>query len=108
MPSNYFIVFMGGLILSWLFILLLRKISIKFKILFSQGIPLVGGLGIGAAFIICYVLFIAGSLPKEMFGVIISSALILIFGAVDDWREMSIMPKFLVQIIAAVCLFFLE
>lgn len=101
MRSNYFIIFTVGLILSWLFILLLKKISLKFKILFSQGIPLVGGLGIGAAFIICYVLFMAGSLPKEMFGVIISASIILIFGMVDDWREMSIMPKFFVQIIAA-------
>jgi len=101
MGSNYFIIFMGGLIFSSLLILLLRKISLKFKILFSRGMPLVGGLGIGASFILCYGLFIAGSLPKEMFGIIISSCVILIFGAVDDWREMSIMAKFLVQLIAA-------
>ena len=100
MRSNYFIIFFAGLILSALFIFLLRKISLKFKMLLSQNMPLVGGLGIGASFIICCLAF-SGSLPKEMLGIIIPAYIILIFGIVDDWRELSIMAKFLVQLIAA-------
>ncbi|MCX5668879.1 MAG: MraY family glycosyltransferase [Candidatus Omnitrophica bacterium] len=100
MRSNYFIVFMGGLIISALFIFLFRKISLKFKLLLSQGMPLVGGLGIGASFIICCLLLTA-SLPREMLGIITCAYIILIFGVVDDWRELSIIPKFLVQFIAA-------
>lgn len=106
MRSNYFIIFLGGLMLSALFIFLLRKISLKFKMLLSRNMPLVGGLGIGASFIICYLAF-SGSLPKEMLGIIIPAYIILIFGVVDDWRELSIMAKFLVQLIAASLLIFL-
>ncbi len=101
MRGNCFIVFSGGLILSSLFIFLLRKISLKFKIFFSRGIPLIGGIGIGASLIICCGLFTAGSLPKEIFGIIAFSCIILFFGVFDDWREMSILAKFLVQLIAA-------
>ena len=97
---NYFIIFMVGLVLSALFIFLLRKISQKRKILFSQNIPLVGGLGIGAAFIIACVLFVAGSLSKEMLGMIFSSSIILILGVLDDWRELTIVAKLIVQLIA--------
>lgn len=105
MRSNYFVAFIAGLMLSALFILLLRKISIKFKILSLRGMPLVG-LGVAVSFIICFGLFTAGSSFKEMLGIVISACIILIFGAVDDWREMSILAKFLVQLTAASLLIF--
>jgi UDP-GlcNAc:undecaprenyl-phosphate GlcNAc-1-phosphate transferase len=40
------------------------------------------------------------SLLQEIKGIIIASFIMLVFGIIDDWRELSILAKFLVQIIA--------
>ncbi len=57
----------------------------------------------GLSFIIaCLVGFLSyGSLPLEVKGIIAASFILLVFGVIDDWRELSILAKFSVQIIAA-------
>jgi UDP-GlcNAc:undecaprenyl-phosphate GlcNAc-1-phosphate transferase len=45
-------------------------------------------------------IFIYPVFTPEVKGIIISSFLVLIFGIIDDWRELSILAKFIVQIIA--------
>lgn len=52
------------------------------------------------------VFFVYRSLPQEVVGIIITSLIMLIFGVIDDLRELSIPAKFLVQIIAISLLIF--
>jgi len=103
---KYLIVFSGALISSMLCIFLLARVSLKYKILYARGIPLVGGLGIGAAFVFSsclgvYVFGIAGTKIITILGV---SLLMLVFGIVDDLKELSILQKILAQSLCAALL----
>ncbi len=96
--------FLGGIVL----VFLLRKFSVKYSILIPQGIPLIGGIAMGLSFIIaCFAgLLFYRSLSQGIRGIIIASFIMLAFGVVDDWKELSIVAKFLVQIIATSLLVF--
>jgi len=103
---KYLIVFSSALISSMLCIFLLAKFSLKYKILQTRGISLVGGLGIGAAFVFSsclgiYVFGIAGTKTLAILGV---SLIMLAFGIVDDLKELSILQKFLAQFFCAALL----
>jgi len=100
------IVFSSALISSILCIFLLAKVSLKYKILQIKGIPLVGGLGIGIAFIFSSALgvFMFGIPGDKILAVLGVSFLMLFFGIVDDLRELSILQKFLAQSFCAVLL----
>jgi UDP-GlcNAc:undecaprenyl-phosphate GlcNAc-1-phosphate transferase len=106
MLIKYLIVFLDGLLLSVILINLLMKIPFFRKYLSSQGIPLIGGLGIGSAFIFSSLLGFSmfGNFSKAVTGIVVSSTFILIFGLIDDSRELSVLTKFLSQIIAATLL----
>ena len=106
MVTNYLFVVIASFLLSILFILLFRRIASKYNILKLQGIPLIGGIGIGISFLIVslIIFFLLKVLSLEMFGIILSSLLMLVFGIIDDWRELSVIAKFLVQIIATTLL----
>ncbi len=73
-----------------------------------------GGIAMGIPFIILYLwvhslgfFYIPRSiLSWQVFGIIISSLIMLVFGVVDDWKELSITTKFLTQIIATSLLIF--
>ncbi len=108
MLINYFLLPLSGFSLSAFLIKVLKKFSLRFKILISQGIPLIGGIAIAISFILVSLLSFSlyRGLSKEVVGIIISSSFILIFGAFDDWRELSIWAKFLVQIMACSLLIF--
>jgi UDP-GlcNAc:undecaprenyl-phosphate GlcNAc-1-phosphate transferase len=93
-----------GLIL----ISLLKKLSLKYRFLISKEISLVGGLALAIAFIfatLCGILSL-GVPSREIFGIIIASFLMLVFGVIDDWHELSVATKFSVQIIATTLLIF--
>jgi len=62
----------------------------------------------GLSFILsCLVGFsLYGGFSPQVRGIIIASSIMLIFGIIDDWRELSILTKFLVQIIATSLLIF--
>jgi len=66
------------------------------------GIPLIGGIAIGLSFVLASTLSLSlyRGFSKEIIGIIIASFMMLIFGVIDDLRELSISAKFLVQIIA--------
>jgi UDP-GlcNAc:undecaprenyl-phosphate GlcNAc-1-phosphate transferase len=104
--TNYLFIVIASFLLSILFILLFRRIASKYNILKLQDIPLIGGIGMGISFLIVslIILFLFKVLSLEMFGIILSSLLMLVFGIIDDWRELSVIAKFLVQIIAATLL----
>jgi len=76
--------------------------------LILKGIPLIGGIGIGASFILVslFSLAVYKYLSKEIIGLIASSGIMLAFGIIDDWHELSVWAKFLVQIIATTLLIF--
>jgi UDP-GlcNAc:undecaprenyl-phosphate GlcNAc-1-phosphate transferase len=103
---KYLIIFSTALISSMLCISLLARLSLKSKILYARGIPLVGGLGIGIAFVIAsflgvYVFGIAGAKILAILGV---SVMVLFFGIIDDLKELSIIQKFLAQSFCAILL----
>jgi len=108
MFGGYALIVLAGFLSGIFFIRLLRKFSLKYNLLSPKGIPLVGGLGMGLSFIIVFLLslFLYGCAWKELLGIVISSLTMLIFGAIDDWRELSIWAKFLAQIISTALLFY--
>jgi UDP-GlcNAc:undecaprenyl-phosphate/decaprenyl-phosphate GlcNAc-1-phosphate transferase len=96
---KYLIILSGALISSMLCIFLLAKASLKYKILQARGMPLVGGLGIGAAFTFssCLGIYVFGIPGAKIFTILGASLLMLFFGVVDDLKELSILQKFLAQ-----------
>ncbi|MBL7196823.1 MAG: undecaprenyl/decaprenyl-phosphate alpha-N-acetylglucosaminyl 1-phosphate transferase [Candidatus Omnitrophica bacterium] len=90
------------------FVFLFKKLAFKYNLLISQGIPLIGGISIGLSFSIACLLgfFLYGGFLREAIGLIIAAIIILIFGVIDDRRELSIIAKFLVQIVATTLLIF--
>ncbi|MDD5409000.1 MAG: MraY family glycosyltransferase, partial [Candidatus Omnitrophica bacterium] len=103
---KYLIIFSGALISSILCIFLLAKTSLKYKILQARSIPLVGGLGIGIAFVFssCLGAYVFGIGGTKIFIVLGVSLLMLFFGIIDDLKELSILQKFLAQSFCAVLL----
>ncbi len=98
----YFFLILNGFLPGLVFIYILNKFSRRYNLLMPKGIPLVGGIGMGLSFIFVAlaVLLINKGLLKEIIGIIASSSVMLAFGVFDDWRELSIGSKFLMQIIA--------
>jgi len=99
-------VFFISIFFASLLTFLLKRVSLRKNILISQGTPLVGGISIGMAFFIAsfFTSFFWLKLPYEINGVILGSGIILISGIIDDRRELSIIGKFLIQIIATTVL----
>ncbi len=66
----------------------------------NKPIPRMGGLGIFLGFLISFLIF--GKVNTELRGILIGAGLIVALGIVDDIKALRAIPKFLVQIIAAV------
>lgn len=98
MSFFYLIVFLMSFLSGIILIALFKKLSLKFKILTSKGIPLIGGVGMGLSFILTsFGLWHTTS-------IIFPALLILIFGIIDDWRQLTVSAKLFVQIIATALL----
>ena len=108
MPMQYFIIVLTGFLSGVFLVTLLKKFSLSHNLLIAKGIPLVGGIGLGLSFLLISlsILFIYRGLSREIIGLIVSSGLMLAFGVIDDWKELSVQAKFLVQIIATSLLIF--
>jgi UDP-GlcNAc:undecaprenyl-phosphate GlcNAc-1-phosphate transferase len=104
----YSLIALSGFLLGAFLISTLKKFSLSHNLLILKGIPLIGGIGIGASFILVslFSLAVYKYLPKEIIGIIASSGIMLAFGIIDDWHELSVWAKFLVQIIATTLLIF--
>ena len=98
---KYLSVFLSAFLLSLLSVGVLKKISQKFGILKPKGVPLVGGMGIGLSFIFVSLLpfVFLGKLSRELVGIAVCSALMLVFGVFDDRRELSVKAKLLFQVL---------
>lgn len=97
----------AGFIIALVILFALRKISLKSKLLLSNGgIPLIGGSGIVTAFILTAVpaFFSLRNFSPEAAGILSASLLMYIFGLIDDRKELSVIAKFTVQIIATAIL----
>jgi UDP-GlcNAc:undecaprenyl-phosphate/decaprenyl-phosphate GlcNAc-1-phosphate transferase len=109
MMLKYGIIFTAALTFGAVLTFLLAKISLKYKILKTGDIPLVGGLGIGLAFVFSL------SLGIYMFNLAIAKILavagvclfMLILGVIDDLKELSVVQKFLAQSLCAILLILL-
>ena len=101
LTTNYpfVVIALGSFLLGVVFILVFRKIAIKNNILIPDKMPLVGGIGMGLSFILVSAFSFSG-LPAKITGILAASGLMLIFGVIDDWRELSVSKKFFVQLIA--------
>ncbi|MFH1413460.1 MAG: MraY family glycosyltransferase [Candidatus Omnitrophota bacterium] len=90
--------------MSTIFTALLMKAKVKLSS--PKGISLIGGLGIGLVFIFDSLLgfIIFRNLSEFPIGLIVPAVIILVFGLIDDYRELSIKAKFLVQIAATALL----
>ncbi len=101
-----FFLFSGAL--GALYIFLLQRAAFKTKILLSGSTPLVGGLGIGLSFLCaCFLgFFVYRGLWQGAAGIVIPALIMLFFGLVDDWHELSVVAKFLAQIVATTLLIF--
>ena len=76
----------------------------------STPIPVTGGIALFFAFFISQ--FLIRGFSKEFLGFFIASCLILAIGLLDDWyksqgKELSALPKFIVQILACSIVFFM-
>ena len=108
MPINYLFIVLAGFLLGVFFISIFKKFALKRKVLLSRETPSVGGIGMGFSFILVSLfsfIFYQG-LSREITGIIVASSIMLIFGIIDDWRELSVSNKFLVQIISTFLLIF--
>ncbi len=101
----YIFLFLSTLITGALLTLFLRKVSISRNILIGKsGISLAGGISIAFTFLIFYCLASLVLGFKVNIKIIVPSFVMLIFGVLDDWRELSVLTKFAVQIIATLIL----
>lgn len=66
----------------------------------NKPIPRMGGLGIFLGFLVSFLIF--GKLNTEIRGILIGAGIIVALGIIDDIKALRALPKFLVQLIAAV------
>lgn len=103
MLINYILLLLIGFSTVAAFIVLFRKLVLRYNIFIIQGIPLIGGISMGLSFlIVCsFSFFLDKTLSFGMIGgAIIAALIMLLFGALDDWHALTVRGKFLVQIIA--------
>jgi UDP-GlcNAc:undecaprenyl-phosphate GlcNAc-1-phosphate transferase len=86
--------------------LVLTKASLRYKVLQAKGVPVVGGLAIGISFIVSSSLgmFVFGTASGKIFSIAGVSIFMLLFGIVDDLKELSVLQKFLAQSFCAALL----
>lgn len=103
---KYGIIFTAALTSGIVFTSLLAKISLKYKIFRVKDIPLVGGLGMGLAFVFSLGLgiYTFDLSVSKILAVSVACLFMLFLGIVDDLKELSVAQKFLGQAICAVLL----
>ena len=100
--------FVSNALLTVLFILFLMRIARQRKIMMSQDTPVIGGIGMGLSFLATFALYLFSSRTgqHQLSATIIASLVMLIFGILDDLKELSVLKQFMVQVIATSVLVF--
>ena len=106
MPINYLLIALAAFSAGFILINLFKKLTLHSRVLMSKDTPLGGGIAIGITFIVVsiFTLRYYGVFSQTIVGVLAASAIMLVFGLMDDLKEMPIVSKFLVQITATVLL----
>ncbi len=101
MLIKYLFVIPISFLLGMVFIGLFRRLVLRHKVLILQGVPLIGGISIGLTFLLTYffIYFLYKDLLQGTAGIFIASSTMLAFGIIDDWRELSVTAKLLIQIV---------
>lgn len=100
---NFLAVALSSFFLSVLFSLLIKELSHRWNFLAAGGVPLIGGISMGLAFfagLLSIGSYVAG-FPREIHGIVIASVVILFVGIIDDHKELSVIQKFITQLITA-------
>lgn len=104
MPTliNCIAIFFFGFCLSFIIVFISRSVALNKNWLLSNGVPLVGGIAIAFTFLILSLLSfsILNGATKVINGIIIASFLMFLFGLFDDFKELSVKAKVIVQIVA--------
>jgi UDP-GlcNAc:undecaprenyl-phosphate GlcNAc-1-phosphate transferase len=102
MNFKYFLTILISVLLGIIGLSWLRKFSLRYKILVPNGIPFIGGVAMGISFLFTclFVFSFYKSLSNQIIGILFASFIILIMGVIDDFRELSVTIKFLLQILA--------
>ncbi|MCM8779668.1 MAG: undecaprenyl/decaprenyl-phosphate alpha-N-acetylglucosaminyl 1-phosphate transferase [Candidatus Omnitrophica bacterium] len=106
MLIDLFFIVLGAFLLAASLVVALRRFSLKKNVLVRHGVSVLGGAAVGLAFIFACILgFLRESnFSWETAGIIVSSSIMLIFGLLDDWKELSVVNKFAVEFLATFCL----
>lgn len=106
MSINYFIIALVAFFLGLIAVNFFRKLALRSKALMLKGVPLIGGISVGIVFIILslFALYLYKVSSMVVIGALVSSGIMLVLGMLDDFREMSIMSKLLVQVAATALL----
>ncbi len=107
--------FFTAFIITYIFVPLTRKIAFRYQVvdmpnqrkIHVDPIPLLGGLAIFIGFGMTVFLYVA--VTPKMLSMFIAGSLVLCIGIIDDWakahgRDFPMLPKLLVQVIAAMVL----
>jgi UDP-GlcNAc:undecaprenyl-phosphate/decaprenyl-phosphate GlcNAc-1-phosphate transferase len=97
---NFLFTALIGFLLGIIILFWLRRSALKYKFLTPNGIPFVGGIAIGAAFLLTCLLVLSPNIFNQAKGFFWAALIILIMGIIDDFRELSILAKLLIQAIA--------
>ncbi|HEY8361246.1 MAG TPA: MraY family glycosyltransferase [Tissierellaceae bacterium] len=109
--AKYILSFIMSAIISFVLTPIVRRIAIKTgamdipkdnRRVHKEPMPLIGGLAIFFAVIIVTLIFLP--LTREIISMIIGSAIIVMGGIIDDYKELSPKKKFLFELIAGIVL----
>lgn len=108
MAISYCFVVLIGFLMGVISSVLLKKLALRYNLFVIKGMPLIGGISMGLSFIIAclFASLVFKCTPQHLIGIIISSLIMLIFGLIDDLRELNVTAKFFAQIIATSILVF--
>lgn len=101
MLINYCLAFLSSFAAGLAATFLFGKASLRYKAFIPRGVPLVGGIAIGLAFLLGWLAGWRGGFSMPARGLIGSSLIMLIFGVIDDHRELSVAAKLCGQLIAS-------
>lgn len=95
--------FLFSFFLAFIFLTILKKLSLRFSVFKSkENIPLLGGVGIALSILLIFLLYHFRyniSFSHELINIFIFAYAILIIELFDDWHEFSLSKKVLIQII---------
>lgn len=97
---KYLLAFFSAFCGAAMLVALLRRLAKRYSLLMQGDIPLVGGIAIGLALFLVSGFLSPIGLSAQLKGIVASSLIMLIFGIIDDLKELSVPWKFLVEIIA--------